>query len=294
MLLPSTADRRAPPSSSESENDMPAPEPVRRQAARNPAPVHREMPPLLSADARQRDEAADPNMPGLQSVSASENGDEDDEDMWQTDDSDTGIPRAPRTGTHARRSQPPTAPLHPSDRHAPANLARTASFERSAAVLQHLLGTVPHAHAHAHHHHGPPEPPFPHGFNDGLAFLRNMVEGLPPGSDWVDLISNGQIFGFGADGLGLTEEPDPTRARELVAGLYVIPPEFVDRLEAIEAKETEVAGGEREGGRGCSVCWEGYSLYSDDPDVPASEDQVLCMPCLHVFHRRCLEPWLAM
>ena len=76
----------------------------------------------------------------------------------------------------------------------------------------------------------------------------------------------------------------------------MVVPALLSRIEAIEAAgggagEGEAGNKEKEGG-GCAVCWDPYSAAG--PEIDGSGDdgsQVLVMPCLHVFHRGCLQPW---
>ena len=79
--------------------------------------------------------------------------------------------------------------------------------------------------------------------------------------------------------------PDPAAAAELVRSLPTVSPELLKRIQRITIAE-QVQDGEDEDNRGwkCAVCLEGI-----DPDE--KETGVKALPCNHLFHAACIEPW---
>lgn len=71
-----------------------------------------------------------------------------------------------------------------------------------------------------------------------------------------------------------------TRAQKFVDALEVLDEDLLDRFCA-------VAGGGGEQGAGCSICIEELTVVAGGEE----NTKVVALPCVHVFHARCLLPW---
>jgi hypothetical protein len=72
-------------------------------------------------------------------------------------------------------------------------------------------------------------------------------------------------------------QPDPVKAAELLRSLPTLDEGMLKRVDRIHAAE---GGDEENKGWKCAVCLEG-----------ADGDDVKALPCNHLFHQTCLEPW---
>ena len=79
-------------------------------------------------------------------------------------------------------------------------------------------------------------------------------------------------------------QPDPAKAAELLASLPTVTRGLLRRVSRIVAAEEAEAGGEGESGWTCGICLDGV-------DEAETETHVKALPCNHLFHQHCLEPW---
>lgn len=80
--------------------------------------------------------------------------------------------------------------------------------------------------------------------------------------------------------------PDPEAAAELLRSLPTVEKGLFKRVERVLVAE-QVQDGEEGEDRGwkCGICLEGV-------EEGAKETGVKVLPCNHLFHGDCLEPWL--
>lgn len=93
-------------------------------------------------------------------------------------------------------------------------------------------------------------------------------------------------FAFGQSG---PPAPDPAKAAELLASLPTVGRALLRRVDKIITAE-DTAGGKEYDDRGwrCGICLEGME---EDAKEPASAHPVKALPCNHLFHEECLQPW---
>lgn len=81
--------------------------------------------------------------------------------------------------------------------------------------------------------------------------------------------------------------PDPEAAAELLRSLPTVEKGLFRRVERViiaeQVKNDE--DGEEQGWK-CGICLEGH-------DLEAKETGIKALPCNHLFHGDCLEPWFA-
>ena len=80
-------------------------------------------------------------------------------------------------------------------------------------------------------------------------------------------------------------QPDPAKAAELLKSLPDINRGLLKRVDRIVAAE-ENESDEDERGWKCGICLEGMQEEDGDIDIKG-------LPCNHLFHAKCLEPWFA-
>jgi hypothetical protein len=105
------------------------------------------------------------------------------------------------------------------------------------------------------------------------------------------------VFVFGPEDFGFNVPlfnqavpvPDPAKAAELLAALPTIGRPLLRRVDKIiTAEDANSSKEEEERGWRCGICLEGLDV---DADEPASAHPVKGLPCNHLFHEECLQPW---
>jgi hypothetical protein len=93
-------------------------------------------------------------------------------------------------------------------------------------------------------------------------------------------------FAFGQQG---PPAPDPAKAAELLASLPTIGSALLRRVDKVIVAEDTVGGKDYDDrGWRCGICLEGLDV---DANEPASAHPVKSLPCNHLFHEECLQPW---
>ncbi|EJT51936.1 hypothetical protein A1Q1_06805 [Trichosporon asahii var. asahii CBS 2479] len=83
--------------------------------------------------------------------------------------------------------------------------------------------------------------------------------------------------------------PDPAKAAELLASLPTVRRALLRRVDKVVAAEDASNGKEYdERGWRCGICLEGIEEELTDGPIP-----VKALPCNHLFHGPCLEPWFS-
>ena len=100
----------------------------------------------------------------------------------------------------------------------------------------------------------------------------------------------------------VSAEPDLVRAKLLVAGLERVCGGLLERMlrvggapgayEDVSKEDNSVSG--------CAICWETL-LDKNTPEASDvlpfapenDENEIVCLPCAHVFHSSCLIPWFS-
>lgn len=98
---------------------------------------------------------------------------------------------------------------------------------------------------------------------------------------------------FGRFGSG-EPAPDPEKAKELLKSLPTVEKGLMKRIDRIYAAENV-----EEGGWKCGVCLEGWETEENGEGMQVERDgeageagmEVKRLPCNHLFHAECLEPW---
>jgi hypothetical protein len=86
--------------------------------------------------------------------------------------------------------------------------------------------------------------------------------------------------------------PDPEKAKERLRSLKGVQLRLmkrVDRIVLAEEDELEVEEGNEKGWK-CGICLDGWESQDKGLD---DEVGVKALPCNHLFHEQCLEPWFA-
>lgn len=155
----------------------------------------------------------------------------------------------------------------------------------------------PGLHPHPHPHPGRPpnepngnvDPSQPQAAPEHDNALPGPATNLPLGIPGIppDLAPFFNIFMPFIPGFTFSREaaPDPEKAAELLRSLPNVGQALLRRVDRIVAAE-EADDGEEKGWK-CGVCLEGV----EDPTSP--ETGVKVLPCNHLFHGNCLEPWFA-
>lgn len=83
--------------------------------------------------------------------------------------------------------------------------------------------------------------------------------------------------------------PDPAKAAELLASLPTVGRALLKRVNMVVAAE-DAAGGKEYDDRGwrCGICLEGLE---EEAERDEPEQAVKALPCNHLFHEGCLQPW---
>ncbi len=116
---------------------------------------------------------------------------------------------------------------------------------------------------------------------------RPTTQPIPP--PWVTLGAPPPMFSFFMPfPIPMEPQPDPAKAAELLRSLPAVSKGLLKRIERIAAAEEAGGGDEEEGRHGwkCGICLDGV----EDPE--RKETGVKALPCNHLFHGSCLEPWL--
>ncbi|ORY34284.1 hypothetical protein BCR39DRAFT_193603 [Naematelia encephala] len=84
-------------------------------------------------------------------------------------------------------------------------------------------------------------------------------------------------------------QPDPAKAKELLRSLDTVSQTMLRRVDRIVAAEEAEDGDEDETkGWKCGICLEGAEVNEADESTGVKR-----LPCNHLFHEACLEPWFA-
>jgi len=82
-------------------------------------------------------------------------------------------------------------------------------------------------------------------------------------------------------------QPDPVKAAELIRSLPAVGKNLMKRIDRIISAEGPRRGDDDlEHGWKCGICLEGVE------DAESKETGVKALPCNHLYHSACLEPWL--
>lgn len=84
--------------------------------------------------------------------------------------------------------------------------------------------------------------------------------------------------------------PDPEKAKELLRSLPIVEDKVMRRVDRVYAAENTEDGGWK-----CGVCLEGWEEAEEVVETGESDARegtgVKRLPCNHLFHADCLEPW---